>query len=57
MEIQGLRSARFVNVHRESNTAAHVLAKEAGEDKVDFCWLEDIPRSISNIVFREQVCP
>jgi hypothetical protein len=57
MEKLGFRSISFVFARRDSNTAAHTLAKEAACNKLDLCWLEDIPKSISSIVFRESVCP
>lgn len=56
-ELQGFRSALFVHVNQESNSTAHVLAKEAAKEKIDLCRLEDISRSMSHIVFRELVCP
>jgi hypothetical protein len=57
MEKQGFRSIAFIYTPRVSNSVAHILAKEAACNKVDNCWLEDIPRSISGIVFRESIFP
>jgi hypothetical protein len=56
-ELQGLSTSIIVFVPRECNSAAHVLANEAVANNVDSVWLEDIPRSISGIVIREQVVP
>jgi len=55
MEKQGFRSIAFIYAPRDSNSAAHILAKEAACNKVNNCWLEDISKSISSIVFRESV--
>jgi hypothetical protein len=56
MDKIGFRSISFVFAPRDSNTAAHTLAKEAACNKLDLCWLEDISRNISSIVFRECAC-
>jgi hypothetical protein len=56
-ELSGLWYAKFAHVHRELNSAGHVLVKEAAERKVDYCWLEEIPVCISSIMFKELACP
>jgi hypothetical protein len=49
--------AVFQATLRECNSAAHSLAKEASQNFTDSYWLEETPRSISNIVFREASGP
>jgi ribonuclease HI len=51
------RSVSFAYTPRECNAAAHVLAKEASSNKVDLGWLEETPRSVSDIVFKDSFCP
>jgi hypothetical protein len=53
MEKLELRSCLFVYALREANMAAHNLAKEAICNKNNVYWMEDVPSSISSIVFRE----
>jgi hypothetical protein len=45
--------ANFAHVHRECNSAAHVLAKEVANFKLAEIWLE----CISSIIVRERLCP
>jgi ribonuclease HI len=54
-EIQGLRSATFVHVHRECNGAAHLLAKEAAIHEEEMCWIEDTPYFLDTVILRERV--
>jgi hypothetical protein len=42
---------------RETNGAAHALAKHAVSTRQNQVWLEDIPTLIFPIVLREQVLP
>jgi len=56
-ELSSFRSAKFVHVPRELNSATHVLAKEASLHCLDHVWLEETPSSISDVVLREHVCP
>lgn len=55
-ELQGFVQLYLSMFIENANSAAHVLAKEAAEQKIDLCWSEDISRSISHIIFRELVC-
>jgi hypothetical protein len=55
--LQNFCSASFQAVPRACNMAAHNLAKMASSNNVHLCWLEDIPSSVSNIIFTEQPCP
>lgn len=52
-ELQGFSTSSIVFVSRECNSAAHVLANEAVANNVDSVWLEDVLRSISDIVIKE----
>lgn len=55
-----MRSFKMVNfsyIPRVCNKAADTLAKEASHNCLDLCWLEETPRCVSDIVFREQHCP
>jgi ribonuclease HI len=54
-EIKHLWSAIFLHTSRETNMAAHVMAKHALICKEDRCWLEDILDCISHIVCRETI--
>ncbi|XP_062173543.1 uncharacterized protein LOC133879005 [Alnus glutinosa] len=54
-EIQGLRSATFVHVHRECNGAAHLLAKEAVVHEEETCWIEDTSYFLDTVILRERV--
>jgi hypothetical protein len=56
-EKQRFCSCSFVFAPRDSNSASHILAKEAACNITDLCWLEDSPKSISSIVLRKVVCP
>jgi hypothetical protein len=57
VERQSLCTCNFNFVFRESNYAAHCLAKEAASIMSDLCLLEDTPTSISSIVLRDVVSP
>jgi hypothetical protein len=57
VERQSLHTCSFNFVFRESNYAAHCLAKEAASIMCDLCLLEDTPTSISSIVLREAISP
>jgi hypothetical protein len=50
-----LKSISFIP--RECNSAAHNLAKEASNNYVDHCWLEELPLSVRSIVLMECSCP
>jgi hypothetical protein len=56
-EIKGFRMANFAHVHRECNSAAHVLAKEVANFKLAEIWLQESPECISSIIVRERLCP
>jgi hypothetical protein len=56
IEKQFLCSCTFSFMSRDANSATHCLAKETASNKIDMCWLEDIPWSIYSIVLREAVC-
>jgi hypothetical protein len=57
IEKQSLRTCNFTFAYREANSASHCFAKEVACTTIDLCWPEDIPISISNIIFREALCP
>jgi hypothetical protein len=57
VERQSLHTCSFNFVFRESNYAAHCLAKEAASIMCDLCLLEVTPTSISSIVLREAISP
>jgi hypothetical protein len=52
-DILNLRVAKFSFIPRECNEAAHILAKEATRDKIEWNWIEECPLSILNVVTRE----
>jgi ribonuclease HI len=56
-EIKGFWMAKFAQVHRECNSTAHVLAKEASNFKLAEIWLQESPECISSIIVRERLCP
>jgi hypothetical protein len=56
-ELVDFRGAKFVHVTRECNTAAHVLAKEAGNRRLSMCWSQVVPECISSIIRRECLSP
>ncbi|XP_062167103.1 uncharacterized protein LOC133873412 [Alnus glutinosa] len=56
-EMRSFRTASFSFVPRACNQAADTLAKEASHFSSDFCWLEETPSCVSDIIFREQCCP
>jgi len=51
------RSVLFSFIPRECNSAAHNLAKEASNNFVDNCWLEEMTMCVRSIVLRECSCP
>jgi len=56
-ELVLFRSSCVVYAPRETNIAAHNLAKEVVSSQLNVVWLEGIPNYIHNIVLREQVVP
>jgi hypothetical protein len=56
-ELVFFRFSCVVYAHRETNCAAHNLAKEVISCRQIVVSLEDIPSSILSIVLREQVVP
>lgn len=56
-ELKSLRSFSVIHVKREINSTAHVLAKAAVLHVRDTIWLEETLSQVSDIVFREFVCP
>jgi hypothetical protein len=51
---KSLRFVSFVHAPRELNVVAHVLAKTAIGRKLNFCWREEVPDCISNLILREK---
>jgi len=56
-EMSWFKYVVFSFIPRESNTAAHTLAKEPTRQKIEMNWIEDFPLSIRSIVTRVQHGP
>jgi hypothetical protein len=56
-EMRSFRTANLSYIPHGCNNVADILAKEASYNFLDLCWLEETPRCVSDIVFREQHCP
>jgi hypothetical protein len=48
--LNNLRSWFIGHVKKDANSAAHILAKEAGRHANEQIWMEEIPNCILNIV-------
>lgn len=45
----------LVFIHREGNVVAHSLAKTALHNEGDFCWTEEGPQEIYQLIVNEKV--
>jgi hypothetical protein len=53
LELNNLRSFSFVHVRRALNEVAHVLAREALVNNLNFCWRTEFPHCIQSLILRE----